>query len=602
MKNTNHFLYFKKLHLISLSLVFLSVLYSQSNIGAQGLYLPFNIVIWLLVGLLSLVSILKVIRTKRVYITNFLNFTVSFLLLVLSIGLINTNLDSVDIVLVSFSFLGISLFLFALTQYNLDKKDLIFLLYVLCFVGFMESLISFIQIHDDKFWVFTNVIQYAALTISKGVPVGSFQQVNMLATFLVFALISTLFLLLHDEIKYKFKYLAIFNKFILIVLAVIFSYVIALSGSRAALLALFISLIFLIIGSIKQLKNRKLSFLFWLFAILIGVYLAHLFSGGAPGILGANEKMSKVIVGGDVRWLLYDLAYHQFMESPLIGHGIGNYLPSLLETASKIGVAKEFEEVDLTIFKHPHNEIVYWLINSGVVVLLGVLLLIFLYFKSLMHSYSLYGFALFALATPFLISSQLSYPFTLSVLHLILLVLFLSVGVQKSRYTVNIDFGSFKIPSYLLLLSAAFIMIYSAWHTLVSTKEVVYFNDRALYQAFATQEQNLSKVYLEHASDNPLYKKQADIEMNAMVVNAFTTNNALEVIQFVHWALRKDSDDYDAETVINLIKSFVFLKQPEEALEIFRTYALNFKDNLKYQKLGKFLELRTKPLDNSDAN
>ena len=571
---------------IGLSLIFISSLYSQSNIGAYGLYLPFNVTMWLAVGLFVAATLLRAVNKKEFYLSRFNIFLGVFLLVIFLISLINSSAQLVDIAIVGMAFLGVLAFVISLGQYQINKTDLIFLLYFLCFIGFLQAIVSLFQIHDSEFWLFINIVSYAPLTIFEGVPLGSFQQVNMLATFLAFTLVAVLFLILQDDFKSK----SLLHKILLMFLVGLFAYIISLSGSRASLLILIVGVTFLLVGSFHQVKTQQKGFFLWVLCILVGIYVAYLLPGDAPGLLSVESKVSKSLVGGDVRWLIYGLGWEQFLSSPWTGNGLGNYNQNLIDTASSVSVTESFKNVDLSIFKHPHNEMLFWLINSGIVVLFGIVYLAFLYIKNLAKLPNNYGLVLFSLAVMFVIPAMLSYPFTLSTLHLVLLLLFIQVGNQSSSFVLKIKAGAgLSYILYTLIFTAFIMMTYSAWHTLISTKEVVYFNDRALHQAFSNKEKVLETIYLEHAAVNPIYEVQARLEMNVMVRKAFNEENAFEIIQFVHWANRTQYNEVDAETAVNLIKSYIFLKQPEKAVDVYGKSRMKFKDDEQYKSLGRFM-------------
>ena len=572
--------------LIGLCLIFISSLYSQSNIGAYGLFLPFNVAIWLTVGIFVVITFIRVVQKREIHLSVFNIALGVFLLVIFFNSIINTNLKSVDVVIFGMAFVGVIAFVISLNQYQIKKTDLIFLLYLLCLVGFLQAIVSLFQIHDGDYWFFINVFSYAPLTIFEGVPLGTFQQVNMLATFLAFTLVVVLFLILKDDFKAK----SLLHKLVLMLLVCLFAYVISLSGSRASLLVLIVGVTFLLIGSFHKVKMQYQGILLWLFFITVGVYIAYLLPGDAPGLLSVESKVTKSLVGGDVRWLIYSLGWEQFLSSPWIGNGLGNYNQSLIDTASSVGVSEQFKETDLSIFKHPHNEILFWLINSGIVVLIGFIVLAYIYLKNLAKLPNNYGLVLFSLAVMFVIPAMLSYPFTLSAIHLILLLLFIQVGNQTSSFVLKFNVGTgFSYILYTFIFTIFIMIAYSAWHTLKSTKEVVYFNDRALHQAFSSKEKTLDTIYLEHAAVNPIYKIQAKLQMNAMVIKAFNEENALEVIQYVHWAKRTQVYKTDATTSVNLIKSYIFLKQPEKAVEMFKQNEIKFQDDEQYRALGRFM-------------
>ena len=97
-------------------------------------------------------------------------------------------------------------------------------------------------------------------------------------------------------------------------------------------------------------------------------------------------------------------------EKPLTGWGYGNFETSFLTDRAE-RIKTEGVPFVLENLTHPHNEIMYWGVEGGIVPLLGLLLLTatFIYLLSRFHWRN--ALALLALVFPFTLHSQTEYPF-----------------------------------------------------------------------------------------------------------------------------------------------------------------------------------------------
>ena len=547
-------------------LILFGGLYSQSNLGEAGLYLPFNVVVWTLISLFIIYTIHRQTRLKIFVVNPFLSFLSFTLILIFSISLINQAALIEDVLLTAAAILGVAGFVYAMAQYQVTKIELKACLEILVFVAFLQAIIGLIQVFDRSLWVYLTVFEYAPLSISKGIPLGSFQQVNMFASFMAVAIVSIGVLVIHFS-----KHLNIRLSFVLL-LSSFFCYMLFITGSRAGLLGLSVGVmvLFFIVYKVKKSSVYK-PFILFILSIVFGFLLALMYTPAGNGLESVGYKMVRVSDGADARQMLFTVAILQFFDAPLFGQGFGNYLNSFLTLDKGIEASSPLFKYTIKGFVHPHNEFLYWLINSGVVVLMCLLFLIWKFVGAFRLSNDiLMNLSILAIVIPLIIQANLTYMFTLSVVHLFLLICFIPFMVSS----LNRE-RSFLIPNKLFILLLPFlIMLFGLFisaciHTLVSTKEVIEFNDRHLFNQAKTKEEAFNTVYLKYASDNPIYKDGARKSMLLMVDEALDKQNVYEVIQFIRWINQYEYLLGEKAFLKKLITSYLFIKREDLALKLF---------------------------------
>ncbi len=553
--------------IIWVGLLLLASLYAGKNEGGSGWYLPFNIVVWSVVCLFIMATFIKVLYSQRLVASRVVFYFCIMLFGILLAGSVFANIQSDAWLQTTLAFGVVGLFFWSLFQYPLTQRHLIHILVILCIVGFVQSLIAIVQSHDVYRAAYA-LIPYEAFRFSGDRPLGNFQQVNMLASFLSLVLVATLYLMLNRVFLNGSR---VFKIWLFLVVLSSF-YVLLLTGSRAGLLAFVIAGICMLIARQHFLRQHLLLFLIWLLALVLAFVLSVYLPGKSLGLEFVLEKMGGLSEGA--RFFLYQYSIQLFMESPIFGLGIGHFIAPFAEH-----IAAEQNAALMTVrFTHPHNEWLYWMLQSGVLALLLPLAFAGVYGVYLFKRSYAYAFMVLALLLPFLIQSQLSYPFTLSSVHLFLLLFFLYVGVRVVKKTWFFSVSKvLKISLIMVVILLIGMIFYGTWHTLKSIKEAYIFQNSLFYTQFQTKEEIANQRYLEHATYNLLYREDAVKAMNALVNKAIKSNNRYDLNQFVWWAENRGGE-ISQQSLENLAKVYLAqenLSQVDKVVEeLLSTYGV----------------------------
>lgn len=134
------------------------------------------------------------------------------------------------------------------------------------------------------------------------------------------------------------------------------------------------------------------------------------------------------------------VAWQAFLQSPWVGHGIGSYFYT--HTFTQATFINDVGHLPFTFtasfnVTHPHNELLYWMVESGVSALLAFILLVG-YLFYLASKSSKYGWVLLLMLLPLATHSMLEYPFASSSLHFLCFVMLITLIGQRQIKTYRI--------------------------------------------------------------------------------------------------------------------------------------------------------------------
>lgn len=404
--------------------------YFQHNQGGSGLELPQNNVVWIFFSVLIGLGLWKITVQKKIVYSRFTVVLLSaFLLFYIPIFYPNNELADQSYTRLMGLLAGLLLFI-SLQQFRFDKKNLEKLLLLIVLAGFIQACYSLMQ---DYLLPADNIFGY---NVDYGRPYGIFQQPNVLASFMATTLILAGYLLL----QIKTRKLQIF----LLLTVVLNMWVITITASRTGYLGVLIAIILFLPWAWKS--NKRTLGLFIL-AILCGLSLASLKGGD---ILG-KRNIANMTEGG-ARLTQYSNSWNMIKKHPVIGYGYGGFEKNyLINTAEQVKNNKSKPEYHR--LTHPHNEILFWAVEGGVVPIVAILLLA-IAFISLLGKFKLtHAMALSALVLPIIVHTQTEYPLYHSALHwLVLLVLVFYIDSQSESSRQKLFRPTFLLRAVALLI------------------------------------------------------------------------------------------------------------------------------------------------------
>jgi len=416
------------------------------NMGGYGLYLPYNIIGWMFIAILIGLGFWQISKTGQIQFSKIqIIYWGAFLLLLIPFFYPNNEFASRAIYRIMF-ILGGLLFYTSLYQFKLNKTDRIFLLYIILIAILIQSLIGLIQyygIGSENFF----------LIEKKAMPFGSFQQRNVMASFMASGIGISLFLIIRDRnilasrLKTGLVFLVSFKASILI----------AALTSNTGFIGLFFSLIFLL----PKVNLRKKVYQRFGSLVLIGLLVGWLSPQIAPKLDLETRSTENRVHSGKVRLSIYETTFQIWKNNPILGVGYGHFSKVCREyLASRHANESDFEDYGALTgrWDHPHNELLLWASEGGIIPLIGILIMAGAYLIMIFRIHWKEAFTFLAILMPILIHTQVEYPFYHSLAHWIIFLTLLYIADAEVGVKLTHNYGLHKLMIIPAVLIPLFVM------------------------------------------------------------------------------------------------------------------------------------------------
>lgn len=371
--------------------------------GGQGLALPLNDIAWLMVSLgIVLVALWPIKRSTLRMSAAFIWFSGGLFILII-VSCYTRAAWRHDAVLTAAGMAGSLIFYLALLQLKIGSGQRSRILAAVLIAVVLEcllSLLQFLHLPIASGWEFS--------PLPSARPYGIFQQVNVLASFVATGVAIALWFWFASPSAARDDRLSAFNIALFLPLLLLFGMVLQLCQSQTGYLTALMVVLIYICWYRRQWRGLLLA---------IGVLMA----GGAAGKwLQALMQIPALSHLGEsqVRWKLVIYSLRMFSEKPLFGWGAGGFEYSFLQRFSGMTTY-----VGARTITHPHNEILLWLVEGGLVGLLGVLLILWGGLKLVRLAARRRMLPLLAISLPILLHMMTEYPVYQSVPHWLVLLL-----------------------------------------------------------------------------------------------------------------------------------------------------------------------------------
>lgn len=406
------------------ALTLVGSLYFHANIGGSGMRIPNNILVWLFGSLIGFYGLYRFSQSDKIILPRFTWLLLAFPVMALLSGVAAGVVNSTEWFLRLFYIWGGVLFFFALFQFNFTPKKIDQILLWIILASVLHAIIGIAQIlyvNDLPGWLPVN---------QQGDPTGTFQQINNHASFQVTSLMLVFWLLTRPITKS-----AHWSMTTLLSLAIFSStFIVSFSGSRVAILGFLLAFPLFVLSRWKYIQTNKKRWGLVILVMSLAIIATHQIDTD-KGLSSIGEKTAAMNSGysGDARLGIYTISFDLVKESPIYGHGIGSFA-RVWQLAKPDFYA---HHPDATLPKqrvsHPHNEIIYWLVEGGLLAGIGLILFGLALLKMLWHLPISRRYAYAALLLPIILHTQVELPFYISSLHWFVMLFLLFVGFYPSR-------------------------------------------------------------------------------------------------------------------------------------------------------------------------
>lgn len=422
--------------------------------GGVGLYLSYNIIAWLITSILIGLGLWQITLNKKIYYSKmllWLSLGCTFLIIPVFYHFEFTD-HAIPRVL---ALIGGLLFLFSLYQFQLSKLEALRLLVLILLAIVIEGTFGLVQ-----FFLFEEG-DWGGYIVGSSRPHGVFLQPNVMASFMATGLAIALFLSIQKKL---FKntlavkcliYLGLFST----------SFLLILLQSRTGFIAAA-TVVILLSPLIYRKNKKKLAVNFAIITLAILSSIICLNNSNTPI---RDEDSNKRNIS--VRLIFYTVSIDMIKEKPLLGFGYGGFERSFIDHFNTYAIENPDIGDTITNLSHPHNEVLFWVVEGGLMALFAFALFTIGYICTWVRIPLQTGLVVFALIFPLLLHSQLEFPFYSSVSHWLVFLIMLwlvdrfALSDDESNRSIAIS-KTFLFRFIALLIPLIFIpFMLTALHT-----------------------------------------------------------------------------------------------------------------------------------------
>ncbi len=505
-------------------LFLLAPIYYQDNPGGEGLFLPFNNTVWLAATFLISLGLLKFGYSGTFMVPKMTAVILFFLTVTTLVGAIGTVSTPTSWMFRSLSIWGGMLLFFSFAQFRFNRRqrdNLLYLILASTLIQALYCLVHLLALDAPPGW----------MTQSAGVPRGIFQQQNLAASYIATGLLLAVFLASLPSYRHRHWFFKV-----LVLSSLVFnSLIIITSGSRTGLVAAIAGVVLMLAARHRQLlKSGGRSFALLLLALVVGCGIGYQVESKTGGIQSSLNKLSNTSQSSadptrnDVRIMMYESSLELFLEQPLFGYGIGQFQPVWHEKKAQYLRDHPQAAILQPRLSHPHNELLYWAVEGGLVALSGIVVLALAFLKLCSNLGWQRGGAYLVLLLPITLHSQVELPFYISQLHWLLFVIiiaFVACHRVKSKPVRLSEMARATLLGLSITLPVLATIFFT--HSLLSNRISLDFMIHPVKE--------LSK--LDFPSQNIYFKQNADfLRMQTLVQHGLKTQNKEILTAYIGWA------------------------------------------------------------------
>lgn len=485
--------------------------------GGTGLYFSYNIIAWLITSILIALGLWQITLNKKIHYSKLLIYlTLGCVCLIIPVFYQFEFTDhAIPRIL---ALIGGLLFLFSLYQFQLSKRDALHLLVVILVAVVLEGCFGLIQ-----FFLFEEG-DWGGYRIGESRPHGVFLQPNVMASFMATGLAISLFISVKQSL---FSQVLAFKCFIAFSLMVT-SFLLILLQSRTGFVAAITVL--LLTAPYLYIKNKK-QFVLNIIIVSVSATVALVCLENSKTPIRGEHTYESV----GLRNNIFEVSVDMIKTKPIIGYGYGNFERGFIDHFNQYAVKNPDIGDTIANLSHPHNEVLFWVVEGGIVALFAFILFTIGYLTTWLKIPITKGLMLLGLILPILLHVQLEFPFYSSVSHWLVFLILLWItdiyaNTDKQQTSSIICTPTFLIRFFALLIPIIFIpFLVTTLHTATILVE---------------HEKNLtSQQALESLSDiiNPIaWQSRLDAAVYAHILIDGVHNKDIDKLKsYLIWAIKR---------------------------------------------------------------
>ena len=409
--------------------------------GEGGLYIPYNILGWTIIGILLGISFWYISEHRKLEFSKLQFFSwVMFLLFLIPMYYPNNEFAYHSTYRLLFVAGGVTLYGVFL-QMRLNKDDKIQILLIILIAVFIQSVVGIIQyigLFSSSFGLFEKKIFHY----------GIFQEKDAMTTFLATGVGISMFFLSKKANLFIGK---VYLYFLLLVPFTSSIMIIAIK-SKVGYIALFLTIIFQILLVDFSTKNVRI----WFLSLFLGLFVGWVSTKTVHYPNSRNAPLYERDLESQMsplktRVLYYSTSWKMFIDNKVFGVGYGKFPREFRNNLAKLRSGSSNSNFKISEHvNHPQSEVLIWILEGGIAPLIGLIILIFSFLVMLSRRSRSDIMLCFSFISPIGFNALFELPFFISVPHWITII-FLIYFFDEIDYTYEL-----KSPKVALLLMVFF--------------------------------------------------------------------------------------------------------------------------------------------------
>jgi len=482
--------------------------------GGTGLYLSFNVFGWLIATLLISLGLWQITLNKKI-VTSKLQLYSLLGFLCLCVPMLYASEFSDHAIPRLLGLAGGLLLLFCLYQFDeLTKNPQQVLWWILIAVA-IQACFGLVQ------YFILDVGDWGGYKPGITRPHGSFLQPNVMASFMATGIAICLYLSVASRKFSANRYQQTFCYFFFFITV----FLVVILQSRTGHFTVFLAVVF--ISPYLYFKNKK-QLAVNLLIIVLSIFIA-----------AQSFEKSNIAKRGDESYQSEGTRPYNFHVTALLieeniitGIGYGNFEREFLDRYNDYKIVNpEFRKPELNL-SHPHNEVLYWVSEGGIISLLGLILFFVAYMKSWLKVSNKMAkrLAILGLITPLLLHSQLELPFYSSVSHwFIFIILLWFTDMQSTSSKSEYLFDKTFLVRFLAILTTVIFVPFLV--TTLHTGMIIVNHEKNGYQHLDSFNNIVNPI---------VWQKQLDINVYAYIlISGLKEKDPKKLEKYITWGLKK---------------------------------------------------------------
>jgi O-antigen polymerase len=482
--------------------------------GGTGLYLSFNVFGWLIATLLISLGLWQITLNKKI-VTSKLQLYSLLGFLCLCVPMLYGSEFSDHAIPRLLGLAGGLLLLFCLYQFEELTKNPQQVLWWIIIAVAIQACFGLVQ------YFILEAGDWGGYKPGITRPHGSFLQPNVMASFMATGIAICLYLSVASRKFSANRYQQTFCYFFFFITV----FLVVVLQSRTGHFTVFLAVVF--ISPYLYFKNKK-QLAVNLLIIVLSIFIA-----------AQSFEKSNIAKRGDESYQSEGTRPYNFHVTALLiedniitGIGYGNFEREFLDRYNDYKIVNpEFRKPELNL-SHPHNEVLYWVSEGGIISLLGLILFFVAYMKSWLKVSNKMAkrLAILGLITPLLLHSQLELPFYSSVSHwFIFIILLWFTDIQSTSSKSEYLFDKTFLVRFLAILTTVIFVPFLV--TTLHTGMIIVNHEKNGYQHLDSFNNIVNPI---------VWQKQLDINVYAYIlISGLKEKDPKKLEKYITWGLKK---------------------------------------------------------------